>query len=77
MAGAWGKATGRIKWNISPTTSSISTGHLPSPGGYRPPNLEVKNVKFPVICTEFRPLRRNTLRGFATVKLPDLRLVNS
>ena len=29
-------------------------------------------MKFAVTCTDFRPLHRNTLRGFATVKLPDL-----
>ena len=32
-------------------------------------------MKFPVICTAFRPFCRNTLIGFATLKLPDLRLV--
>jgi len=31
-------------------------------------------MKVSIACTDFRPFHRNTLRGFATVKLPDLRL---
>lgn len=30
--------------------------------------------KFSVVCEEFRPMRRNTLMGFATVRIAELRL---
>jgi hypothetical protein len=31
-------------------------------------------MKFDITCTDFRKFRRNTLCGFATIKLPDLQL---
>ena len=31
--------------------------------------------KFTVTCIEFTPFVRNTLRGFATIRLPELKLV--
>jgi hypothetical protein len=30
--------------------------------------------KFSVAITDFRPLHKNTLRGFATIRIPELRL---
>jgi hypothetical protein len=30
--------------------------------------------KLSVVCTDFKPLRRNTLVGFASVKVPEMRL---
>jgi hypothetical protein len=31
-------------------------------------------MKLTITCTDFRPLRRNTLRGFATVHVDELKL---
>jgi hypothetical protein len=31
-------------------------------------------MKLTITCTDFRPLRRNTLRGFATVRIDELKL---
>jgi hypothetical protein len=31
--------------------------------------------KFTVTCIDFTPYTRNTLRGFATIRLPELKLV--
>jgi hypothetical protein len=31
-------------------------------------------MKFTITCTDFRPLNRNTLRGFATVRIDELKL---
>jgi hypothetical protein len=31
-------------------------------------------MKFTITCTDFRPFRRNTLRGFATVHIDELKL---
>jgi hypothetical protein len=31
--------------------------------------------KLTVTCTAWRPLRRNTLTGFATVEIPEMRLI--
>jgi hypothetical protein len=37
--------------------------------------LRVGLPKFRVVCTDFRPLVCNTLRGFATIAIADLKLV--
>jgi hypothetical protein len=31
--------------------------------------------KLTVICTDFKPLVRNTLRGFATIRIAEMRMV--
>ena len=32
------------------------------------------SAKLTIICTSFKPLCKNTLRGFATIQIPDLRM---
>ena len=31
-------------------------------------------MKHTIVCTDFRPYRRNTLRGFATIRIAELKL---
>jgi hypothetical protein len=31
--------------------------------------------KLEIVCVDFKPLQKNTLRGFATIKIPVLRMV--